>query len=113
MGVTSTNEDIEKRRDDAKFCDHEPAADLKALLVAAADPRKFERRSAPAPKLKKSKKQLAAEKKYRDRDYRRDVATASEAELRAEVTRLKAENDELRTLLKMRIDTLEAHARRK
>lgn len=106
MGFASSSEDIEKRRADTEFCKDEPAADLRAHLVAEVDPRKFERRSAPAPKLKKSKQQLAAERKYRERERARVLAQAIEPELRAEISRLEAENAELRNLLKMRIEAL-------
>ena len=111
MGAVSTSEDNEDRKTDAQFCDHEPVAELKALLVAAVEPRKFKRKSAPAPKLRKSKQQLAEEARYRkmrEQHHARTVAQATEPELRAEIAQLRAENEELRTLLKMRISALEA-----
>jgi hypothetical protein len=52
MGEASHFENIQEKRDDAKFCDHEMAPDLKALLIAPAEPRSFPHRSAPPLKLK-------------------------------------------------------------
>jgi len=39
MGIPSTSEDIEERRNDARFCDRETAPDLKALKAAPVSKR--------------------------------------------------------------------------
>jgi hypothetical protein len=65
MGIPSLSEDIEKRRADAQFCEHETAPDLKALLNAPQDPRKFPKRPVKRPKLRKSKAEVKQAAKYR------------------------------------------------
>lgn len=45
MGIPSTYEDIEERKNDAKFCNHEPAPDLKALKTEPVGKRPAKQRS--------------------------------------------------------------------
>ena len=113
MGEVSTSEDNEERKIDAEFCQGEASPELKALLSAPVEPRVFGRRSAPAPQLRKSKAQLRAESRYREREYSRAVARASEAQLRREIALLKAENEELKALLKMRVTILQRRTKKR
>jgi hypothetical protein len=113
LGWPSSHEHDQERREAAAFDQSETADDLKALLTAAAEPQKFERHSAPAPKLKKSKSQLATERKYRERQYKHSVSEMNRLALETEIERLRAENEELRGLLIIRIDALKARSNKR
>ena len=97
MGVVSSLEDIERKRQEAEVSGRKSDPELKALLAAPTDKRTFERKSAPAPNLKKSKKKLKAEALYRERKQRQDANKKENSVdwLRAQVETLLTEKQQL------------------
>lgn len=97
MGVVSISEDIETKRQEAEFVEGKRSPEIEQLLKAPAAKRAFSKKSKPAPKLKKPKKQLKQEAQYRKVKQRATLSSVDPAvqRLQTEVQRLRDENQRL------------------